>query len=451
MSSFADGRLWSDRPGGRACRTRGRHAGGALAVRGPAVRPGPAGAVRRPRDARSGRRPARRRSATRSWRSRSPWTGRTAPGRVRVLVQGPDFVAAPRPSPDGRAPRLARVGPPGHAVGRHAAAGRRTCRPDGSLGGRRTVAGGPGISVVQPAWSAGRRPPLRLRRDGLVEPVRVRTGRTGLDGPARNLAPMEAELGDPAWVFGRSSYGFAADGVDPGGRPGGRPRRARPDRAGRRGHAGRRRRSRRSRACRVGRHGPSSSPRARTTAPCCCAWTRVTGEPAGVLARSLSEPLDPDVLPHRRADHVPDHGRRDRARPLLPADQRPPSRRPAGERPPLVVLSHGGPTSRASSALSLDRAFFTSRGIAVVDVDYRGSTGYGRPYRDALKGQWGIADVDDCVAAARFLADRGSVDPAPHGHPRRQRRRLHDARGAHLPSGGLRGRASATTASPTSS
>ncbi len=55
---------------------------------------------------------------------------------------------------------------------------------------------------------------------------------------------------------------------------------------------------------------------------------------------------------------------------------------------------------------------FTSRGIAVVDVDYRGSTGYGRPYRDALQGQWGIADVDDCVAAARYLVTRGDVDPA---------------------------------------
>ena len=77
-----------------------------------------------------------------------------------------------------------------------------------------------------------------------------------------------------------------------------------------------------------------------------------------------------------------------------------------------IVESHGGPTGAAYSALSLDRAFFTSRGIAVVDVDYRGSSGYGRPYRDALKGQWGIADVEDCVAAAEFLVARGSVDGA---------------------------------------
>ena len=83
---------------------------------------------------------------------------------------------------------------------------------------------------------------------------------------------------------------------------------------------------------------------------------------------------------------------------------------PAGERPPLVVLSHGGPTSNASTALNLEIQLHTSRGIAVVDVDYAGSTGYGRAYRDALRGVWGIADLDDCVAAARFLVDRGDVD-----------------------------------------
>ena len=100
------------------------------------------------------------------------------------------------------------------------------------------------------------------------------------------------------------------------------------------------------------------------------------------------------------------------ARALYFAPTNPRFRAPDGERPPLIVISHGGPTGAATSALSLDRAFFTSRGIAVVDVDYRGSTGYGRPYRDALKGQWGVVDVDDCVAAARFLVGRGDVDPA---------------------------------------
>ncbi len=76
-----------------------------------------------------------------------------------------------------------------------------------------------------------------------------------------------------------------------------------------------------------------------------------------------------------------------------------------------MVRSHGGPTANASSGLDLDIQLLTSRGIAVVDVDYGGSTGYGRAYRNELDGQWGIVDVDDCVAAARFLVERGDVDP----------------------------------------
>ena len=84
---------------------------------------------------------------------------------------------------------------------------------------------------------------------------------------------------------------------------------------------------------------------------------------------------------------------------------------PEGEKPPLIVLTHGGPTSNASTALNLATQLMTSRGIAVVDVDYGGSTGYGRAYRRRLDGMWGVVDVDDTVAAARFLVDRGDVDP----------------------------------------
>jgi dipeptidyl aminopeptidase/acylaminoacyl peptidase len=83
---------------------------------------------------------------------------------------------------------------------------------------------------------------------------------------------------------------------------------------------------------------------------------------------------------------------------------------PAGELPPLLVMSHGGPTSSASSAFDLEIQFWTSRGIAVLDVNYGGSTGYGRDYRERLKGQWGIVDVDDCVNGVRYLVERGLVD-----------------------------------------
>jgi dipeptidyl aminopeptidase/acylaminoacyl peptidase len=83
---------------------------------------------------------------------------------------------------------------------------------------------------------------------------------------------------------------------------------------------------------------------------------------------------------------------------------------PAGERPPLVVVSHGGPTGATSSALNLSIQFWTSRGFAVADVDYGGSTGYGRAYRQRLDGRWGIVDVDDCVNCARYLIGRGEAD-----------------------------------------
>jgi dipeptidyl aminopeptidase/acylaminoacyl peptidase len=83
---------------------------------------------------------------------------------------------------------------------------------------------------------------------------------------------------------------------------------------------------------------------------------------------------------------------------------------PEGARPPLLVVSHGGPTAAANTRLNLEIQFWTSRGFAVVDVNYGGSSGYGRAYRRRLNGQWGIVDVADCVNAAMYLAERGAVD-----------------------------------------
>ncbi|MCB1740408.1 MAG: S9 family peptidase [Gammaproteobacteria bacterium] len=82
----------------------------------------------------------------------------------------------------------------------------------------------------------------------------------------------------------------------------------------------------------------------------------------------------------------------------------------ANERPPLIVISHGGPTGASTPSLNLAVQFWTSRGFAVLDVNYRGSTGYGRAYREPLRGQWGVVDVDDCVNGARHLARAGVVD-----------------------------------------
>lgn len=332
--------------------------------------------------------------------------GSDGPGRV--LVSGPDFVAGARPSPDGRTlawlewdlPDM-----PWDSVRLRVA----EVRDDGSLGDTRTVAGGPGISVTQAAWSPA----------GILHAVSDETGwwnlyafdgPDGIAGAARNLAPMDAECGDPAWVFGRSSYAFGPGGsILAVARRDGADRLLRIDADGSvtpletpfTEFEGLRASGDTAMAIVAGPHDGGVVLR----------MDALTAEPAGVLARSLTVPLKPSVLPEvepitfHTSDGVV-------ARALFFAPSNAAYRAPDGELPPLLVLSHGGPTSSATSALSLDRAFFTSRGIAVVDVDYRGSSGYGRPYRDALRGQWGIADVEDCVAAARFLVDRGSVDPA---------------------------------------
>jgi dipeptidyl aminopeptidase/acylaminoacyl peptidase len=84
---------------------------------------------------------------------------------------------------------------------------------------------------------------------------------------------------------------------------------------------------------------------------------------------------------------------------------------PEGELPPLITISHGGPTSFSDTGFTVSLQYWTSRGFAVLDVNYRGSTGYGRPYRDALRGAWGIVDVADCAAGAAALADQGLADP----------------------------------------
>lgn len=85
-------------------------------------------------------------------------------------------------------------------------------------------------------------------------------------------------------------------------------------------------------------------------------------------------------------------------------------RAPEGEKPPVIVISHGGPTGMAASTLNLKTQFWTSRGFGVLDVNYGGSTGFGRAFRDALKGQWGIVDVEDCIAGARHLLAQGLAD-----------------------------------------
>ncbi|TYK48194.1 S9 family peptidase [Actinomadura decatromicini] len=135
-----------------------------------------------------------------------------------------------------------------------------------------------------------------------------------------------------------------------------------------------------------------------------------TGRVEG-LRRELAEVPDVAYLSKPRAEQVDGpFGRPVHAYVFPPAN--PEAAGPEGELPPYVVFVHGGPTGRVSKALDLERAYFTSRGIGVIDVNYGGSTGHGRAYRERLRRQWGVVDVEDAVAAARFLIDGGIADPA---------------------------------------
>jgi dipeptidyl aminopeptidase/acylaminoacyl peptidase len=113
----------------------------------------------------------------------------------------------------------------------------------------------------------------------------------------------------------------------------------------------------------------------------------------------------PSPIEYESADGVKAYG-------LFYPPKSPDHEAPEQQRPPLLVRCHGGPTSQASTGLNLRTQYWTSRGFAVLEVNYRGSSGYGRAYRDALRGQWGVGDVLDCIAGARALAERGQCDPA---------------------------------------
>jgi dipeptidyl aminopeptidase/acylaminoacyl peptidase len=330
-----------------------------------------------------------------------PLDGHEAP---TVLLTGPDFLAAPRLAPDGG--RLAWLewdhpDMPWDASRLRIA----TVEPDGTLGDPIMVAGGPDESIAQPEWSA----------DGVIHFVSDRTGWWNLyrmlEGPTLDaLAPMDAEFADPAWIFGRSSYAFGPDGsIVAVARHDGRDHlvHVRPnDFVGEvespftefEGLV----------AGRPGIVTVAGSPADPTVVARLDPATLAT---AGILRRATGQAPDSGLVSMPETIHFPTGGGRTAHALFYPPRNARFSGTP-GERPPLLVLSHGGPTANASTALDLTRQLLTSRGIAVVDVDYGGSTGYGRAYRRELNGAWGVVDVDDCVAAAQFLVDRGDADPA---------------------------------------
>ncbi|MFJ4013164.1 prolyl oligopeptidase family serine peptidase [Streptomyces sp. NPDC090026] len=132
---------------------------------------------------------------------------------------------------------------------------------------------------------------------------------------------------------------------------------------------------------------------------------------ARVLGSPHDDPVDPAYYPEPQLRTFTGPGDRDVHARVYPPHS-PDRTAPGEELPPFVVWAHGGPTGRAPLALDLGIAYFTSRGIGVAEVDYGGSTGYGRAYRERLRGQWGVVDVEDCAAVARALAEEGTADPA---------------------------------------
>jgi dipeptidyl aminopeptidase/acylaminoacyl peptidase len=320
----------------------------------------------------------------------------------QVLYEGPDFLAAPRPSSDGE--RLAWL-EWDHPDMPWDATRLRVARftEDGGLGPSDLAAGGHDESIVQPEWGP----------DGTLHFVSDRTGWWNIyrlaEGPQLQLlARIEAEFADPAWLFDRASYGFLPDGsIVAVGRARGRDRLFHIDPGSLVGEVespftdiG---------TIRVGAAGVVAGVGTPTEPPMIVTLDPATLAPAGVLRHSTTVTIDPRYISAPEAITFPTADGRV-AHALFYRPVNPGAVAPEGELPPLVVRSHGGPTSNAIHALELTFQHLTSRGIAVVDVDYGGSTGYGREYRQSLEGQWGVVDVDDCVGAARYLVDRGDVD-----------------------------------------
>jgi dipeptidyl aminopeptidase/acylaminoacyl peptidase len=333
----------------------------------------------------------------------------------QVLVAGNTFYASPRLSPDGA--RLAWL------TWNHPNMPWDGCElwvaevcADGTLAAAELVAGGLAESIFQPEWSPA----------GVLHFVSDRTGwwnlyfwneggDSSLPLVAQNdkaqvepLCEMAAEFGLPQWVFGMSTYAFvAAERIVCAYTQAGVWRLALLDTAAKTlmpfelpyteiGGV---------RAVASGVAFIAASP---TQAAAIVRLDPRTGQTA-VLRRSSEVTVDPGYLSTPQPVEFPTEGGL-----TAHALYYPPANRdhcaPDGERPPLLVLSHGGPTGATSAAFRLSTQFWTSRGFAVADVNYGGSTGYGRAYRERLNGNWGVVDVDDCVNVARYLAAAGLAD-----------------------------------------
>lgn len=318
-----------------------------------------------------------------------------------VLIQGCNFYSSPRISPDGA--HLAWL------QWNHPNMPWDGCElwlgdfdPQGRVTSRVKVAGGATEAICQPEWSP----------DGTLYFIDEQTGWWNLyrwqDGKAAPVHPMQAEFGVPHWVFGTSTYAFE---------------------------------SAHRMVCTYGRTGVWSiavlDTRTGEMRELNAPFTDfsqvrampgyavvVAGSPSDdtmlarinldsgaveTLKKSGNLEISKDYISVAEPIEFSTEGGRT-AYGFYYAPKNPDFVAPEGEKPPLLVMSHGGPTSYTSDALSLRTQYWTSRGIAVLDVNYGGSTGYGREYRHRLDGQWGIVDVDDCINGALYLVRQGLAD-----------------------------------------
>lgn len=330
-----------------------------------------------------------------------------ADGAVSVLVDGSDFVSAPRLSPDGTRLAWLRWNHPNLPWD-----GTQLVLAELDAAGlprdARVVAGSASDWIAQPCWSPDGVLHFLAEPDGWMNLFRLGHG----EAPERAAVALDAEFAYPDWIFGTSNYGFAADGAIVA--------------------IGRSRS--RDRLYRIAPSRPGEPPPPveielgftemgylaidgqtavfRAAAPD-RPWAIVEVDLASgartVLQSSTATAFDPEDASVGRPVEFPTDGDRT-AFGILYLPHNRAFRGPDGALPPLVVTSHGGPTAHTSTAFAVGTQLFTSRGFAVLDVDYGGSTGYGRDYRKRLEGQWGVVDLADCVAGARWLAAEGLVD-----------------------------------------
>ncbi|MYM69607.1 prolyl oligopeptidase family serine peptidase [Pseudoduganella sp. FT55W] len=324
-------------------------------------------------------------------------------GAETVLVQGADFYSSPRVSPDGRSlawlswdhPRMPWQGTTLWLA---------DFNDDGTLATPVRIAGGADESICQPEWSPDNLLHFVSDRSGWWNLYRLCRDRQRTEG----LCPMQAEFATPHWTFGNSMYGFRSASeiictyIDKGVS---RLARLLPGSGKLECIANP---YEEIRELRVG-NGYIAMLAGGPTIPMELARIDFTEEGVEILAQSIEDlPDEANLSIPTSISYSSANGRTSHAFYYPPRNKD--VQAPQGSRPPVIVIGHGGPTGMTVNTLNLKTQYWTSRGFGVLDVNYGGSTGFGRDYRDLLKGQWGIVDVEDCVEGAKALVERGLAD-----------------------------------------